>query len=577
MSDFRNRLLGFAAIASAFAGLSYGQTFQCGYNGVIGTTGTGLGYVTNGQGYAPTQVRVSATNDLVTDLTFACANNGVSSTGALTVTLSAPVVTSPPNDPTLIITQVTGATGVLPTPPFTYALPGPPPGTFAGSTTSYAGTVVGNTVTFTAVTFPATAYVVEIANIRVNATSLSPGTNITELASITNLGLVEFSATNLDIVAETFADFSVDTVGIGGPYAICQSGSATFTFGVTEKFGAAFKAAIPGGITNTNAAAGLFCNGVRCDMANGQAGSWSGTAFTSLLNAGAYVTPGIGSGLGKATHGTRFAVTFGNVTSGITITLPTTITQGTGPNYTFVAYMTANPTGAFSFVPGTANQFTVPQNGTVYYEVAFADDSIQNIDFSVTGTYSWGANFSNNAVTAPTVSIVLDPAAAVNPATNDIPNFVTTPNSQNLSTWILCNTTLLFPYLANGGGFDTGIVFANTSTDPLTTIGAGTAAHEQGTCSLWFYGTGAPTNPVSAPGGVQATGTVNAFTLSSVAPGFSGYAIAICNYQYAHGFAYITYDLTANNGAAMGYLALVIGGNHHRPIGGSESAEYLNN
>jgi len=39
--------------------------------------------------------------------------------------------------------------------------------------------------------------------------------------------------------------------------------------------------------------------------------------------------------------------------------------------------------------------------------------------------------------------------------------------------------------------------------------------------------------------------------------GFQGYMIAVCNFQYAHGFAFIS-DLGARN-LAMGYLAVVIG------------------
>jgi hypothetical protein len=39
-------------------------------------------------------------------------------------------------------------------------------------------------------------------------------------------------------------------------------------------------------------------------------------------------------------------------------------------------------------------------------------------------------------------------------------------------------------------------------------------------------------------------------------PNFTGYVIAVCNFQYAHGFAFVS-DLGARN-LAMGYLALII-------------------
>jgi hypothetical protein len=44
--------------------------------------------------------------------------------------------------------------------------------------------------------------------------------------------------------------------------------------------------------------------------------------------------------------------------------------------------------------------------------------------------------------------------------------------------------------------------------------------------------------------------------LNNVTGGFTGYMIAVCRFQYAHGFAFVS-DLGARN-LAMGYLALVI-------------------
>ncbi|MGQ9918783.1 MAG: hypothetical protein ACUVS7_15350, partial [Bryobacteraceae bacterium] len=43
----------------------------------------------------------------------------------------------------------------------------------------------------------------------------------------------------------------------------------------------------------------------------------------------------------------------------------------------------------------------------------------------------------------------------------------------------------------------------------------------------------------------------------SPVPGFTGYVIARCNFQYAHGYAFIS-DLGANK-FAQGYIALIIG------------------
>ena len=84
-------------------------------------------------------------------------------------------------------------------------------------------------------------------------------------------------------------------------------------------------------------------------------------------------------------------------------------------------------------------------------------------------------------------------------------------------------------------------------------------AAQAGNCKLTYYGgtTAAPTVP---PGpsdtGVIPAGTVWTNTLQTIAPNFQGYMFAVCNFQYAHGFAFIS-DVGARN-LAMGYLALVI-------------------
>ena len=91
------------------------------------------------------------------------------------------------------------------------------------------------------------------------------------------------------------------------------------------------------------------------------------------------------------------------------------------------------------------------------------------------------------------------------------------------------------------------MAISNTSTDPF-----GTAA-QQGPCTLNFYGSNAPAAVTTAP---IASGTTYTNLASLAAPNFQGYVIAVCNFQYAHGFAFVS-DLGARN-LAMGYLALII-------------------
>ncbi len=115
----------------------------------------------------------------------------------------------------------------------------------------------------------------------------------------------------------------------------------------------------------------------------------------------------------------------------------------------------------------------------------------------------------------------------------------------------------LFPFVTNQAGFDTGIVLANTSSDPF---GASGATPTAGSCTLNFYGAGAPTpnTGVAAPGGTLASGASTAFTLSSVAPGFQGYVIASCNFGAVAGFAFPASNLTANGGYELSETPEVI-------------------
>jgi hypothetical protein len=109
-------------------------------------------------------------------------------------------------------------------------------------------------------------------------------------------------------------------------------------------------------------------------------------------------------------------------------------------------------------------------------------------------------------------------------------------------------TRLLFPFMTNQDGFDTGLAISNTSMDPFGTV------TETGSCTLTFYGAAAPTTPANT--GTIAAGTTYASLVSVLAPGFQGYMIADCDFDFAHGFAFVS-DVGAQK-LAMGYLPLVL-------------------
>ena len=85
-----------------------------------------------------------------------------------------------------------------------------------------------------------------------------------------------------------------------------------------------------------------------------------------------------------------------------------------------------------------------------------------------------------------------------------IPRFADTSVLTPLITISACQTDLLFTFMTNQAGFDTGFEIANTSTDPF-----GTSA-QNGTCTLNWYGTGpaagtATTTPSIASGNYYVT------------------------------------------------------------------------
>jgi hypothetical protein len=141
-----------------------------------------------------------------------------------------------------------------------------------------------------------------------------------------------------------------------------------------------------------------------------------------------------------------------------------------------------------------------------------------------------------------------------------IPRFVQPYPSVPLLSISPCTCNLLFPFVTNIAGFDTGVAIANTSSDPYGT------PVQSGTVSLYYFGTtpgGGAAPPSATTTSSVAGGQELIFTLSNggnfgipATPGFEGYIIAQADFQYCHGFAFIS-DVGAQK-LAEGYLAIVL-------------------
>jgi hypothetical protein len=204
---------------------------------------------------------------------------------------------------------------------------------------------------------------------------------------------------------------------------------------------------------------------------------------------------------------------------------------------------------------------------TAVYEVVNADPSAVeqgNIPIGV----AFISNTANNLPPAgtATVNASFAPLSTINTASGSdpIPRFCDQSAARNNFTVTVCTCNLLFPFVTQAAGFDTGIAIANTTQDPYGTT------PQTGPVTFWFYGQGAggaavPTSlaTMTTTGNVPA-GQVLTYTTFGGAgafgaglqanPGFTGYMIAVSRFQYCHGFAFIS-DLGAQK-LAEGYLAI---------------------
>ncbi|MSV31041.1 MAG: hypothetical protein EXQ57_00815 [Bryobacterales bacterium] len=196
----------------------------------------------------------------------------------------------------------------------------------------------------------------------------------------------------------------------------------------------------------------------------------------------------------------------------------------------------------------------VPSTGEISWEVLETDvNSGESVAFVVVIAY--GNNPQPAASTISTSGGFGPQSLAVTATAGDaIPRFLGLTGPTPMVALNVCRTTLLFQFITNQAGFDTGLAVSNTSRDTLTT------APQTGRCTATFYPT--PFNAatqaqfpiLSSPtlaGGEQWT-----FTLSGSRAGFQGYMMVGCDFQFAHGYAFIS-DFGSKN-LAQGYQALVI-------------------
>jgi len=319
--------------------------------------------------------------------------------------------------------------------------------------------------------------------------------------------------------------------------------------------------------------------------------------------------------VGIATQGTRLAASLANVPNGLSVFVSPVIflfRQGTtyanGPNVN----TNANATGVMVLTntasdgsgvynppsgPITATnqplQLVTVTNGTalVVYEILFTD--VYTLEYAdVPFVVSYAANLSANApIGLPQPTVIATYAAGFAPfystsaatlasSSLPVPRFVFTGAATNLFEVVKCSCNILFPYVTQAPGYDTGIAIANTTADPYGT------ANQFGSVQFWYYGTltnggaapGTQCTNTASPGTCPGTTTVGAgqvltytlyngsaqWGLDNRGAGFTGYLIAQAQFQYCHAFAFIgglgggPAVNSSTNGLSEGYLGLIL-------------------
>jgi len=306
---------------------------------------------------------------------------------------------------------------------------------------------------------------------------------------------------------------------------------------------------------------------------------------------------------GIANSGTRLMLQFTSVVSGTSVWVPTVVrlTSQLSGAVTGTAVLTStdpNGAGGFSAVSsvggpivscsanitnvtgcpvantlGLAQVSTFNGAGIAVYEVLYSD-AFNPEQLAIPVVVAFVANPGNN-LPAPGVQAQVTasfaPLSSVGTASagDPIPRFAPGAAARNLFIIFKCSCNLLFPFVTNQLGYDTGVAISNTSLDSGTGFGT---TPQTGTITLNYYcGQAGCTSPPqqtttsSVPAGQQLT-----FTLSGggnygvqATPGFQGYIIAQAQFQYCHAYAFITAQgsLPTSAGANTGYIALEMDNN----------------
>jgi len=404
---------------------------------------------------------------------------------------------------------------------------------------------------------------VRITNVRANAAAVGAGGAIVGNLTIFSFAGIAVTPSNQQTLANVFQGLIVNYKGsVTGLQ--CEIYHNTIYIELEEGFAGSFK----------TIGAPTFVQG---DFAaeNGY------PVCESSLDSNGRCDPQSNAGTGGgATQATRWLFRFLGIPMGVEIHVPNTwddssghisnctVNEGGGP-LCVERVAGTDEDGAGGVAIGDSDYYEVgldsDGNGFVVYELKDGDPFL-NQDISIPVDVWWEPDTSEDkpAIGSGQVVVTFAPLSDEGGAGNfPKPRFVDTgADPFTFVSVVRCSTTLLFPFVSNRFGFDTGLAISNTSMDWKGT------APQRGSCMIHYIGTTGddgpmPDDDVSSiiEGGEQVTWTLsmgNAVWELNGAPDFQGFVVAMCEFQYAHGYAFITDATSAIPNFAQGYLALIL-------------------
>ena len=262
-------------------------------------------------------------------------------------------------------------------------------------------------------------------------------------------------------------------------------------------------------------------------------------------------------------HGDALLVQFSGIPEGVMVTVPIIdipfptgkgasrnktggmlmLRQGSGADKDGLVELSASGRGEVVFDVGTK----VPTDDDPSAMVETGMESKETIDLTL--TFEWSAGDDAPTIGAGTVSISFNPVSSRSGHTfsgSPVPRFVANDNSLTAITIKSCDpgTTLMFTFLTNQDGFDSGLVITNFSK-------------KSGSCEITYYDSDGDMTDTDDTEMISPMGQ-EIWLLSMAQKGFQGSAKAVCDFTGGEGFAFVSngYGSPAGPTLAQGYLAI---------------------